>query len=219
MDAIVLIPTLHRPKGLRRTLQSLKDTCGLPSSVAADPDDLEAQEIAEEFGAIFTFCPEIHLGGAAAWNVALKAAPDHEAYFLGSDDILFMPGWWEEVLDTLAKQLNGSGFVCINDGRKNAEKFCGTHYLMTRDFIVEHNGGVAASPFYFCDWTDMEADRRARKAKKWAWAQKASVKHLWLGPTGDEGYRRAYAQRKNVRPIYEERERLGFPNNFEPIIK
>jgi hypothetical protein len=219
MRIAVLIPTIYRPAGLKRTLVTLQATAPeCIAVVAAEKDDVEGQKMAERYGAIFTTCPEPLRGGAYAWNQALKAAPDFDAYFLGSDDIEFTPGWLEEVLRVLNDELCGSGFVGINDNRKNAKSFCATHYLMTRDFIIQYNGGVAAAPFYFCDWTDMEADRRARRANKWAWADKAIVRHIWMGPAGDAAYQRAAARRKDVRPIYEDRERRGYPDDFEPII-
>ena len=219
MRIAVLLPTCHRPAGLRRALQTLKDTApDLHPVVAAEADDSQAPIIAKEFGATFTVCPEPYRGCGAAWNTALRAAMDFDAYFLGSDDIIFMPGWIEAVLRAFEK-LGGSGFVGINDCRKNAEKFCATHYLMTRDFIIDYNGGVAAAPCYACDYTDMEADRRARRAGKWIWAKDALVKHDWKGPYGDETYRRATAVRSGMKSIYLEREKQNFPNNFPPILR
>lgn len=221
MDTIVLMPTIHRPEGLRRSLQSLKDTCGLPAVVVADPDDKGAQAIAKEFGANFTRTQAPKLGGNNAWNCALMAEPNHEAYFLGSDDVQFMPGWYEAVLRAL-DSIGGDGFVGTNDtrwGRDMVNKICCTHYLMTRKFMIEHNGGVAAVPFYFNDWTDYETDRRARKAKKWIWAEDAVVKHLWGGPRGDPAYAYSHSQRPKYQAIHADREKRGYPNDFKAIIK
>lgn len=221
LNTVVLIPTIHRPDGLRRSLQTLKDTCGLPASVAADPGDKQAEEIAREFGATFSYCDAPKLGGANGWNQAMRNAPSYNGYFLGSDDIVFMPGWYDAVLRVL-EEIGGDGLVGINDGRwKKAKvyKMCATHYLMTRKFIIEHNGGVAACPFYRCDWTDMEANERARRAGKWGWAEDALVTHIWLGPDSDEGYRNATAFREQAKLIYGERKAKGFKNDFQPIIK
>jgi len=224
MRIAILTPTIYRPAGLHKSLSSLRDTTSHIDNVdiviAAEKDDDEARHIADKYDAIFTVCEEPLQGCAYAWNQAMKAALDYDAYFTGSDDIEYINGWLDEVLRVLAEPpLNGSGFVGINDARKDARKFCATHYLMTRDFIIEHNGGVMAAPFYFANWTDMEADRRARKAGKWAWAEKAVVKHLWRGPYGDTAYTRAYEARAEAKLVYEDRLKRGFPDDFEPIIK
>ena len=223
MKIAVLTPTINRPAGLRRSLKSLKATAPTCTPVvAAEKGDAQARNIAAEFGAIFTVVSEPLAGGAKAWNDALRAAPDFDAYFTGSDDIEYTPGWLEEVLRLLDVDLKGSGLVGINDnrwGRDKVEKMCATHYLMTRDFVIEHMGGVAAQPFYFCDWTDMEATARARRAGKFTWAEKAVVKHLWDGPKGDPAYIRAAKMRPAVRLIWNDRKERGFPDDFEPIIK
>jgi len=228
MKIAILTPTIYRPDGLRRSLSSLVDTVQTLSSiheidivVAAERDDVEARAIAAEYGAIFTYCEEPLQGPAYAWNTALKAVPDYEAYFTGSDDIEYTNGWLEEVLRVLKDELNGSGLVGINDGRWKRElvmKKCATHYLMTRDFIIEHMGGVAAQPFYHADYTDMEACSRARLVNKFAWAENALVRHHWKGPNGDLGYQNATKKRPLMKPLYEQRKAEGFPNDFKPII-
>lgn len=227
MKIAILIPTIYRPDGLRRSLQSLKDTTKhidnhiIHAIVAAEDDDVDALEIAYEYDAQFCVCDEYRGGPAYGWNTALKNAMDYDAYFTGSDDIEFTNGWLDEVLRVLHDELNGSGLVGINDGRWNkamVNKMCATHYLMTRDFIIEHMGGVAAQPFYHADFTDMEACARARRVNKFAWAEKAIVKHHWKGPHGDLGYENATKQRPKMKPLYEERKRLNFPDNFERIL-
>lgn len=231
MKICILTPTIYRPEGLRRSLSSLTnslDTMYLKEhdiriqiAIAAEVDDPEAKQIAREYDAIFAVCKEYRGGPASGWNTALAAAPDYDAYFTGSDDIEYTPGWLEEVLRVLRDELHGSGLVGINDGRWKRElvyRMCATHYLMTRDFIINHNGGVAAAPFYHADYTDMEANFRARRAGCWAWAEKALVRHLWGGPQGDLGYKNASQKRPQMKPLFEKRKGEGFPNDFEAIL-
>jgi glycosyltransferase involved in cell wall biosynthesis len=225
MKIAILIPTIYRPDGLRRSLQSLKDTTShidnVHAIVAAEDDDVDALTIAHEYRASFTICEKYRNGPAEGWNTALKAAIDYDAYFTGSDDIEFTPGWLDEVLRVLHDELNDSGLVGINDGRWKRAKvmqMCATHYLMTRDFIIDHMGGVAAQPFYHADFTDMEACARARRVGKFAWAENALVRHHWNGPHGDLGYDRATEQRPRMKPLYEKRKEMNFPNDFEAIL-
>lgn len=228
MKIAILIPTIYRPGGLVRSLSSLiettkhlNDTHFIRAIVAAEKDDTNAIQICHEMDVQITFCDKPLGGPAYAWNTALKAAIDYDAYFTGSDDIEFKSNWLDEVLLILNNDLQGSGLVGINDGRwdrAQVNRMCATHYLMTRDFIIEHMGGVAAQPFYHADYTDMEACNRARRVNKFAWAEKALVQHHWKGPHGDLGYERATEQRPKMKPLYLKRLELGFPNDFEPIL-
>jgi hypothetical protein len=71
-------------------------------------------------------------------------------YFLGSDDIVFEEGWLSVTLGVLKSQLNGSGLVGVNDGTGKFERTgWATQYLMTKDFIIEENGGVLAARIIF----------------------------------------------------------------------
>jgi GT2 family glycosyltransferase len=218
MVVAALTPTLHRPEGLRRVLQSLKDTApDVVAVVACDPDDHFAHTIAERYGAIHVTIQEARAGCAHAWNIALLAYPDADAYILGSDDAIFTPGWYEAALAALAK-IGGSGLVGFNDRRKD-KKALAVHYMMTRDFIVEHHGGVMAVPHYKSWGLDTEACQRAIAAGKYIKCLEAIVIHDWRGPSGDDTYRMGLEYRKNVKELYEAREAAGFPDDFEPIIK
>ena len=227
MRIAILTPTIYRPVGLRRSLSSLRDTTNhikdhiIDIVVAAEKDDVEAVNIAYDYQAWITICQEPLQGPAYAWNTALSIAKDYDAYFTGSDDVEYTAGWLDEVLRVLDVELHGSGLVGINDGRWKREtvmKMCATHYLMTRDFIIEHMGGVAAQPFYHADFTDMEACSRARLVNKFVWAEKALVRHHWAGPDSDLGYKRATEKRPLMKPLYEKRKAEGFPNDFKPIV-
>jgi GT2 family glycosyltransferase len=217
MDVIALLPTLHRPDGLRLALQSLQQTAPhvLPV-VSCDPDDHEAHRIADEFGAVHVTIQQPRAGCASAWNVALRAMPDRDVYVLASDDCEFMPGWLEAALEAL-EQMGGSGLVGFNDGRK-PPKSLAVHYLMTRDFIAEHHGGVAAVPHYFAWGVDTEAIQRAQRVGKYVKCMSARVIHHWHGPDGDDTYRMGAAHRDETKAIYKQREAAGFPDDFERII-
>lgn len=213
-----LIPTLHRPAGLWRVLGSLEDTApSVVRVVATDPDDRTAREIALTFGCIISVCDDNRLGCAHAWNTALKAYPDADAYVLGADDAIFTPGWLEVALKALRKHLGGDGLVGFNAKWKQTEM--AFFYLMTRQFMIEHHGGVAAVPHYFTWGLDTEACQRAIRAGKYYKALDAIVLHDWRGPDGDETYTMGRARREETKEIYKQRELLDFPDDFEPIIR
>ena len=202
-----------------RALVSLQNTShALDVVVASEFDDLAAYNICEKYNIKRVDCIRSKAGPAYAWNMALKAAPNSDIYVLGSDDVEFMPGWLDEGLKVLQEQLNGSGLVAFNEGSRKVERTgFATQYMMTRDFIIEHNGGVAACPHYICDFTDVEASARAKKANKFAYANNAIVKHNWR-VIDDDGYRRADTRRSEARAVFKEREKNGFPDDYERII-
>ena len=230
MKIVVCIPTFFRSYGLQRILQSIKDTVtfddvkGLEiiGSVANEPNDEEAVKIVKKYEAILATCSKPRNGTANAWNTAMAAAPDADAYFLGSDDMYFMYGCWAEAV----KQIEaGYGFVGFNDNDirelrvdrrtckivRNPDYVC--HYLMTRDFVVKHHGGVMAIPHYDGWWLDVEASTRAKMANTFIHDIDANIKHDWKGTAGAGG---KYERNK---AIYEARKRIGFPDDFKAIIK
>lgn len=218
MRTVVLIPTLHRPVGLTQVLKSLQDTApGVEIVVACDPDDQVAHIIADGFGAIHVTCKEARQGPAYAWNVALRAMPDGDAYVLGSDDCIFRSGWLEQAMAKL-EEIGGSGLVGLKS-KESGTRSLSAFYLMTRDFIVKHHGGVAAVPHYNSWFIDAEACGRAQKAGCYTKTQDVVITHEWRGPFGDETYRLASSRRAVNQELYLKRREAGFPDDFPPILK
>jgi GT2 family glycosyltransferase len=217
----VLIPTIFRPEGLERVINSLSQD-NVDIYVAREFDDFTAYNICAKHNIKSIICVKPNRGPAYAWNVALQRAEGQSkyyAYFLGSDDIVFEHGWLEESLIVLDKQLHRSGLVGVNDGTGKFERAgFATQYLMTRDFIVKENGGVAACPHYLADFVDVESCERAKRANKFAYASKAIVRHLWR-QVDDIAYQRADGRRVRMRELYLQRLSKNFPNDFEVIIK
>jgi len=208
-----LIPTLHRPEGLRVALQSLRDTSpSVIPVVAHDADDLSAPVIAREFGAIVVKCEKQRAGCAYAWNTALKAAPQFEAYVMASDDCIFRDGWLELALDEIQ---TGAGLVGFATDKKTV--YC-YHYVMTREFIKKYHGGVAAVPHYTSWCVDTEACERAIRAGQYVKLKQALIEHDWKGPDGDETYKLGRDRQPENKKLYHERKKAGFPDDFERIL-
>jgi glycosyltransferase involved in cell wall biosynthesis len=196
-------------ESLRRTAPSVKIV------VAVEPDDPQAVEIASEYDAHIAVCSAPRLGCANAWNTAFRASPDDDIYVIGSDDCIFKPKWLENSLKALQK-LGGSGLVGFKSGYRREMS---DHYLMTRDFIIEHHGGVAAIPHYTSWCLDDEAQLRAKRVKKLVRADNAVVVHTKTKYSDDEGYRMGRDLRDENKLLFGRRLMLGFPDDFEPIIK
>ena len=215
MRIAALIPTLHRPLGLRRVLMSLRDTApDVVPVVSCDPDDCMAHSIAERLGAVHVTIQEARAGCANAWNVALRAYPEADAYVIASDDCVFTPGWLETALAAL-EQIGGSGLVGFNAKWKTTDY--AFFYLMTRDFIIKHHGGVAAVPHYKAWGVDTEACDRAMRSGKYIKAMDAVVLHDRSNPN-DDTYKFGEQFHEETKRIYLEREAAGFPDDFSPII-
>jgi len=216
MEITALIPTAYRPVGLRRVLESLHKTApSVRVVVAAERDDTEAEKIASEYEALFVVCEKYRQGCAYAWNTALQAAPNSDIYVIGSDDAEFLDGWLEASLAGL-EQIGGDGLVGFDSGKR---KPFAEHYMMTRKFIIEYHGGVAAVPHYSSWCVDSEAWERAKSADKYIKVESAMVLHHWDGPNGDLAYTIALERREENRKIYNQRHKAGFPDDFEPILK
>lgn len=214
MNIAALLPTLHRPEGLCRVIQSLRDTApSVHIVVAADTDDNEAHAIAREFRVQLTLCPRRRRGCAYAWNTALAAYPNADAYVLASDDVTFLPGWLEATLAKL-DEIGGSGLVGLKSKPLGIQTLS-AFYLMTRDFIVNHHGGVAAVPHYTAWFVDAEACGRAQKAKCYTKTEQVFVRHdRPMDKTSDLTRSRIEANKQ----LYQERKRQGWPDDFERII-
>ena len=198
-----LIPTFFRPEGLKRVLRSLRETSpDVRAVVVAESDDEQAPLITSEFNATFVTCLQPRQGTVPNWNLALATEPNYDAYFLGADDLYFTPGWLEETLKIL-ESIGGSGLIQISNFG---------HYLMTRDFIIEHHGGVMVVPHYKGWCPDIEAITRARRAGKFGYAPNAIVVHEWHGSASNNYAVEGWA-------LLEQRRAAGWIDDFPPILK
>lgn len=212
-----LLPSMYRPARLKKTIKSLLETAPRVDIIAAlEKDDAEGLEIAYQFCTKVVVCEQYHAGCAYAWNAALKAAPSYDIYTIAADDVIFMSNWFENAMSALDK-LGGSGLIGFGGDRVRTEY--ADHYMMTRDFIVQYHGGVAAVPHYSSWCVDTEAVERARKAKKYIKAKDAIVEHNWNGyDESDLCYSLGKSRRSQNKKLYYQRMFKGFPDDFPPII-
>jgi glycosyltransferase involved in cell wall biosynthesis len=220
----ILLPTCHRPFGLRTALTTIRDTAPECSVVVAtDPDDEEARQIAQEFGATVCVTSGKHCGCHVAWNVALAHAPaDALAYVCAADDCVFKPGWLEAALKTL-DELGGSGLVGLECDKhpgkiRTPPTDWSTHFLMTRDHLIKYNGGVLMFEHYYCDYSLAESCWRAWVVGRYKHSYNAHVTHLWR-KQNDETYRKSDPFRITSKVEFERRKALGFPDDFPPVLK
>lgn len=231
MNLAILLPTYHRPEGLRRVLLSLANTASYCDVyIAREFNDFIAYDMKHEFKDVLNLhsrvCEKENQGPAYAWNMALQHAENvennkkYDAYFLASDDMEFLPEWYEYLEVYLSTRIPQKyELVGVNEGQGKFDRTGWTpFYAMTRDFIVNHNGGVAACPHYKADFVDVEACERAKRDNVFGYCEQAKVIHHWR-EIDDEGYKKADPLRKEMKLLYEQRKANGFPNDYLPVIE
>jgi hypothetical protein len=178
-----------------------------------------------EFGELFTEA-RVHaiettpgLTAIQKWNYGFELVNRRfDAFFLGADDLVFGQGWLDEVIG--AHERTGAGCIAVNDGITDGNQL-GTHYLLTKDFIRDHNGGTFVCP-HFRSWCiDVEVTARAKRAGSYVWADKADVehRHVHFGKAEmDDTYKRGYAVHQYDQFICELRRRAGWPDDYVRLI-
>lgn len=152
------------------------------------------------------------------WNYGLECEPNYEAYVLGADDLWAHDDWHDEALKV--QQGAEVGFIGINDGSTDGS-ILSAHYLMTREFIVKHHGGVLAVPHYRSWGLDEEATIRAKRADQFAYAQHSVLEHrhwLWNMTAIDQTYAIArHAHNYDISTL-KYRRSMGWPDDFPAVI-
>lgn len=219
LDAWVLLPVLYRPENLRCALQSLKETApDVGVVVAIEADDDKSKWVGRSYNATVAICSEYRAGCARAWNTALAATPGNAwVYVLGADDVIFLPGWIEAAEKAL-QRLGGSGLIGLRDNRKN-EKYPATHYAMTKDYLIQHNGGVMACPHYVLEGVDVEAIERAKCASKYALTDEVCIEHNWNGHKPDWWFLERQQKGNRMRRLLEERRKAQWPDDFQAVLR
>ena len=114
----------------------------------------------------------------------------------------------------------GGGLVGFNDLHQNGDVLS-THFLMSRQFVVEHLNGVIAYPHYVYCCNDTESNGRAKLAGRFAWAEQSVVRHdhpaFGTRERDENDMRNDKYFTRDVEEFHR-REELGFPNDFKPVI-
>jgi hypothetical protein len=166
----------------------------------------------------FSVAKSPRLTAVQKWNYGLECAPDYDAYVLGADDLWAHEEWHNNALR--AQKESGLGFIGINDGHCDGSNVS-THYMMTREFIINHHGGVMAVPHYRSWGIDEEATSRAKKENQFFYAENSILEHrhfLWEKSKIDLTYSTAKTSHDYDVFICSIRRARSWPNDFEAVI-
>lgn len=217
MSVCVVMPTMGRTEQARACVARICDTAPQAAVVVVTRDNREVFESTGLPGQVRYCDAADELTAVQKWNYGLKCALGFDAYVLGADDLWPQDGWLDAALEAASL---GFGFVGLNDCHTDGAQLA-THFLVTRDFIASHLGGVLCVPHYRAWYLDVEATARAKRAHQFAYAVNARVDHRhvhWGKAEMDETYRRGYAVHRYDMLIHAARERAGYPNDYVPII-
>ncbi len=210
----VILPTLGRAKRLEIAVTSLwRTTMDFNVECIVVSEEGASRRIGTDLGCRVIKTP----GGLTAvekWNLGAAEAKG-EWIALGADDLLYHKGWLEAALEA-----NISGYVGFNDLFLRLRTFA-THFMMTKAFAIENNGGCLAIPAYHSWFLDMETAARAKRAGAYVYAEKAIVEHRHVDhgmARMDPTYEIGKKWHDVDQAIYERRQVEGWPDDFSPVI-
>jgi len=207
----IVLPTLGRVERLRIALESLWRSTEIPVECIVVSDEKASLKVAQTLN-----CRAIQrtAGPIEAWNIGAAEAMG-EWIALGADDLIYHRNWAEEAL-----KANIGGYVGFNDMWSKGIDWA-THFMMTREFMVQHNGGCLAIPAYRSWYIDVETGYRAKRAGVYVLAKRAIVEHRhWMlgGAQNDKTYRNGQKWHEIDKEVFERRKAEGFIDDFDPVI-
>ncbi len=224
----VLLPSMGRPDRLVSCVEQIFDTTQdhdveVVVVIECDKESGPALRDSESLAGkpLKIIERPFHRGPVVGWNQALdNARPDAEAFILAADDVVWLPGWLDAALAALETLPDHDGMVGFNDSFLDGSEHA-THYLVTRQFLIEHLGGVMAVPYYRHYCVDMENGARAVRVGRYVWAQDAVIDHhhysygkMEMDHTNKLGVSWNTADLK----MFYTRQAMGFPDDFMPIL-
>lgn len=213
MNVAILVPMLHRPHRVAPLFDSITETTPDARVVfICSPSDSEVLDAVAPHEHITVPGP-----GPGDYARKINAGYRHtteDHLFLGADDLLFHPGWYEAAIAQLA---DGIGVVGTND-LGNQRVIAGdhaTHSLVTRDYCDRFGTidgpGAVLTEVYPHEFVDDEFVGTAKHRNAWAFAFDSHVEHLhpsWGKAPMDPMYAQQTSRMNAGRRIYRRRQPL-----------
>jgi glycosyltransferase involved in cell wall biosynthesis len=208
----VVMPTKGRPDQARACVERLFETtrgqnveCIVVTPDLADFDGVGLEEHVLERVTLIR-CDEP--GPMPAWNAGLRVALG-EWLVTGADDLHWCEGWLEAALAH-----EREGFCGLYDGHTDPSERA-THFLLSRTYIIEHQGGDLMPPYYKSWYPDVEISEVARRAGLYVCPVEARVEHHhpdWKDAPDDATYQAGRQHHAEDRRTFYRRQRFGFPD-------
>jgi GT2 family glycosyltransferase len=222
MNITCIIPSLNRPIQLRRCIDGFFATTSNHNAECVAVLDGEVDDrfkVLWGSRAMLVYNRAI-LGAIASWNIGAKSVPETDIFIAGADDLIWGDGWLDAAFAALEALPGKQGMVGFND-LDRSDKMA-THFLLTRQCAIEVMGGVLAIPAYHHYWSDPEMNARATRAGCYTWCAEAFVEHRsFMNDKAliDDTYQEAARWFKQDEETFNRRKAMGFPNDFEPVLR
>ena len=220
----IIIPQRGRIEQLKQTLQSLYESGALGEHEAVlvvDDDDSDSKNLYLLHPHIYRVIVDPGLTPVEKWNEGAQWV-NGDVLMLGANDIVFDKDWLKHALSALRTLPDEQGVVGTNDGYTNGEA-SSPHFLATREFLVQHNGGVLCVPHYHAAFPDVEICEKARELGLYRFAKASRVIHKHPQTNSapvDEIHERGFLRWYDTdRLVWLERQAKGYPIDFEPVLK
>jgi hypothetical protein len=205
---VVLVPVLGRPHRAAAAIEAFTSTLpGVRVCFVPDEDDLPEIEAIEAAGGEI-LC-RLNANYATKINTAIRLT-DEPLIFLGADDLIPKPGWFEAAL---AHMKDGIEVVGVNDLilRAGVRTTHATHFLMTRKYaelptISDDPGPLCELYDHSC--VDDELAGTAKHRHTYVYAEDAVVVHMHPDNGTaelDDTYRKARRHLRDDRRIWKSR--------------
>jgi hypothetical protein len=205
-ELVILVPVLARPQRVKPVLDAFMRT--VPGArVCFIPNEDDQPEIAAIEAAGGEILCKLNGNYAVKINTAVELTGE-PLIFLGADDLLPLPGWFEAA----AAYLHGSvQVVGMNDLIRRSREHT-THFLMTRGYAERPTISGERGPLcerYDHSCVDDELIGTARHRFAYAYAVDARVQHLHPDNRTadmDETYRKGRAMLREDRRLWRHRQ-------------
>lgn len=221
----ILLASIDRPAQLRHCIEQLLETTKghhVEVVVSLSSSDKASYQIVQGLPIHITAEHNGYTGKVIAYNEALSHAnPIATSYVMVGDDVWAHPLWLDRTLEMLQHLPECCGVVGSNDlyridGAKHAD-----HGLITRSFITRFLGGTPFMPCYTNWFFDVETIQRAIKVGCYIYAPLSILEHQHPNAhkaKTDAIYQRALKTWNAEMRIFQQREMVGFPHDYESVI-
>lgn len=206
----ILVPVLDRPHRVAPLVHSIRATTPGRYEIVfvTDSHDQATRDAITAAGG----CTVLSSGGSYARKIndAIRATTSPYV-FLGADDLVFLPGWFDEAYAVMSSE--GVGVVGVNDLIERDREHA-THFLMSREYAQTPTIDSQPGPLFegYHHWfVDDELIATAKRRDAYAYAPDAQVQHQHPMnglAVDDDTYRRGRERARVDRRTFRRRSRL-----------